>query len=67
MKVHKFEIHGCNIIKEGKCNWPDYLNITMDSYHAWNIVNSILSQLQDKEEVIVYSTVGKLNYDIKEE
>ena len=67
MKVHIFEFHGGKITVDGKSQWPDAFNISIPKFLAWDMIHSILHQLQRDEETIIYSTCGKLEYDIDED
>ncbi len=67
IKVHDFEVHGGNVIKRGKSNWPDCLNISIPRWHAFNLLQQLSIVLQNEDESINLNFMGKLDCDIKEE
>ena len=67
MKSHEFEIHGGKIIMAGKSKWPDCVSIKMPKWYAWNIIQSLLSQLKDGDDVCDLAFCGELKVDVPDE
>jgi hypothetical protein len=69
MKSHSFEISGGvekDPERKGKVIWPDCLNVRMNKFHAWNLVETLINQLRDGEDICSFSHCGKLDYDEEE-
>ena len=63
IKGHTFEFNGGGITNEGKTHWPDCVNFSAPPHIAWNLVRSLLSQLEEGTEMVEFSGCGKLDYD----
>lgn len=68
IKGHFFEISGGESIKKGKTHWPDCITVQMDRFYAWEVVKSLIAQLEDeKRDLISFGSCGKLDYNIEEQ
>ena len=49
------------LIKNGKSNRPDCINLEMGRHHAWDLVYTLIHQLSNEEqETIHYEVCGNL-------
>ena len=56
-----FEISGGKIIKAGKSQWPDVINLIIPCHHAWDLVECLINQLrQENLQYIGLAYCGEL-------
>lgn len=67
IKSHNFDISAGRIIKQGKAFWPDCLNLFIPRHRALDMAIQLLRQIENNDEQIYLSFMGKLEYDINEE
>lgn len=61
MKSYNFKFGGDRVIKNGKSNRPDCINLEMGRHHAWDLVYTLIHQLSNEEqETIHYEVCGNL-------
>ncbi|MFB3055700.1 MAG: hypothetical protein ACE1ZQ_00880, partial [Ignavibacteriaceae bacterium] len=66
-KSHEFEMFGGRIISSGKSKWPDSVSMKIPTWYAWNIIQSLLSQLKDGDKVCHLAVCGELKVDVPDE
>lgn len=69
IKAHDFEVWGGQSVDDrGKTHWPDCLNVSMARWQALDLIQVLAHQLRDAErEIIQFSHMGKLDFDIDED
>ena len=62
-KEYLFTWHGGGKIIDGKAHWPVYLRVHVPKFHAWNLIYTMLRQIESNETTIVFSAMGEMLED----